>query len=92
MLGRKPEATNFIPTTIRNSLPVELHFSELEALRLVDQEGLDQEEAGKAMHVSRGTVWRLLKKGRKKVVTALTQGRPLHITPQEMSDEERQTS
>lgn len=91
MLGRKPVATNFIPTTIRNSLPVELHFSELEALRLVDQEGLDQEEAGKAMHVSRGTVWRLLKKGRKKVVTALTQGRPLHITPQEMSDEDKQT-
>ena len=88
MLGRKPEANSFTPIVIRNSLPVDLHFSELEALRLVDYEGLDQEDAGKAMHVSRGTVWRLLKKGRKKVVTALTQGRPLHITPQETPEKE----
>ncbi len=82
MLGTAPSTTSFVPTIMKNSVPVELHFSELEALRLVDQEGLNQEEAGKEMHVSRGTVWRLLKEGRKKVVTALTAGRPLSITPQ----------
>jgi len=82
MLGTFPSTASFVPTIMRNSTPVELHFSELEALRLVDQNGLNQEEAGKAMHISRGTVWRLLKEGRKKVITALTEGRPLHITAQ----------
>lgn len=48
-------------------------------MRLVDGEGLDQEEAGQRMEVSRGTVWRLLQSGRKKVVTALTENRPLTI-------------
>jgi predicted DNA-binding protein (UPF0251 family) len=49
---------------------------------LVDQKGLNQEEAGKEMHVSRGTVWRFLQEGRKKIVIALTEGRPLNITAQ----------
>ena len=40
---------------------VELRLSELEALRLCDLEGLDQEAAGARMGVSRGTVQRLLK-------------------------------
>ena len=67
---------------MKSSIPVKLTFSELEALRLVDLENLNQEEAGKEMHVSRGTVWRLLKEGRKKVVTALIEGRPISITSQ----------
>ena len=82
MLGAAHQRTSFVPTILKNSNPVELQFSELEALRLVDREGLNQEEAGKAMHVSRGTVWRLLKEGRRKVVTALTEGRPIEISPQ----------
>ena len=82
MLGTSPSTTSFTPTQIKNPIPVELHFSELEALRLVDQEGHNQEEAGKKMHVSRGTVWRLLQSGRKKIVTALTESRPLNITAQ----------
>jgi len=48
--------------------PVLLTFSELEALRLVDYEGLTQEEAAERMGVSRATVWRLLMSGRKKLV------------------------
>jgi predicted DNA-binding protein (UPF0251 family) len=55
----------------------------LEALRLVDGEGLDQEKAGKRMGVSRGTVWRLVSEGRKKVATALAELRPIIITPQD---------
>jgi len=53
--------------------------AELEAFRLVDLEGLSQEEAGKRMGVSRGTVWRLLQSARKKTAQALTEGRPLQI-------------
>jgi len=54
--------------------------AEVEALRLVDLEGLSQEEAGKEMGVSRGTVWRLLQSARRKVAQALTEARPLKVT------------
>ena len=50
---------------------------ELEALRLCDLLGLTQEEAGKRMGVSRGTVQRTVKSARAKVAQALTQGMAL---------------
>lgn len=50
---------------------------ELEALRLCDLEGLVQEEAGKKMGVSRGTVQRLLASARKKIARALVEGSAL---------------
>jgi len=53
--------------------------AEIEAQRLVDLEGLSQEEAGESMGVSRGTVWRLLQAARKKVAQSLVEGRPLLI-------------
>ncbi len=78
-LGHVPTPTSFIPTVVKNSVPLYLYASELEAMRLVDQQGDEQADAGKKMGVSRGTVWRLLQSGRKKVVTALTESRPLVI-------------
>ena len=60
---------------------VELHQDELEALRLCDQEGLTQAEAGARMDVSRGTVQRLVTSGRHKLVTALVDCRALLIDP-----------
>jgi predicted DNA-binding protein (UPF0251 family) len=53
--------------------------AEVEALRLVDLEGLSQEEAGNKMGVSRGTVWRFLQSARRKVAQALTEGSTLSI-------------
>lgn len=53
---------------------ITLARDELEALRLCDLEGLTQEEAGKRMGVSRGTVQRILSSARKKVALALTSG------------------
>lgn len=58
---------------------IELGLSELEVLRLCDLEGLDQEEAGRRMGVSRGTVQRLLKRARAKLVGCLVDGRALVI-------------
>jgi predicted DNA-binding protein (UPF0251 family) len=58
---------------------VELGLSALEALRLCDLEGLDQEEAGRRMGVSRGTVQRLVKRARATVVGCLVDGRALVI-------------
>lgn len=58
---------------------VTLALDELEALRLVDFEALSHEQAGEKMGVSRGTIGRLLEKGRKTVVDALLHGRALRI-------------
>ncbi len=59
--------------------PVYVMPDELEALRLVYLEGLTQEEAAKRMNVSRGTLWRMLNSGRRKVVQALVELRPIVI-------------
>jgi predicted DNA-binding protein (UPF0251 family) len=60
--------------------PITIEPAEIEALRLVDLEGLSQAQAGAKMGVSRGTIWRLLQSARRKVAQALTEGRALAIT------------
>lgn len=66
--------------------------AEIEALRLVDLEGLSQEEAGERMGVSRGTVWRLVQSARKKTAQALTEGRPLQIAVEPSVEEKQDNS
>lgn len=86
-LGVIPPISRFIPTPSpslgpqRKMEPVYLEPAELEAFRLVDLEGLSQEEAGVRMGVSRGTVWRLLQSARKKTAQALTEGRSILLYP-----------
>lgn len=58
---------------------VVLKVEELEALRLADLEGLEQEEAAKEMGVSRKTLWRELRSARKKIADALTNGKAIQI-------------
>jgi predicted DNA-binding protein (UPF0251 family) len=58
---------------------VRLELSELEAMRLCDLEELDQAAAGLRMGVSRGTVQRLLRSGRSKVLGALLDSSALVI-------------
>lgn len=48
-----------------------IFHDELEAMRLCDMENLTQEEAGKRMGISRGTVQRLLTSARKKLAEAI---------------------
>jgi predicted DNA-binding protein (UPF0251 family) len=64
-----------------------LELGELEAMRLCDRDGLSQQAAGQRMGVSRGTVQRLLKRGRAKVVRALVGSRAILIEKGE-SDED----
>ena len=78
-LGMTPPITGMTPNPAGSLAPVFIDMAELETLRLVDLEGLSQEEAGKRMEISRGTVWRLLQSARKKTAQALTEGRPLQI-------------
>jgi len=66
MLGMTPPVNNFTPNPSGNLEPVFIEMAELEALRLVDLEGLSQEEAGQRMRISRGTVWRLVQRARKR--------------------------
>jgi predicted DNA-binding protein (UPF0251 family) len=58
---------------------IPLELGELEALRLCDLEGLDQAEAGRRMGVSRGTIQRMVKAARAKVVRALLESSALVI-------------
>lgn len=53
---------------------IELHRDELEALRLCDGIGMTQEEAGKSMGVSRGTIQRIVTVARQKTAHALVYG------------------
>jgi len=56
-----------------------LSKEELEALRLVDEENLTQEEAADKMGISRGTVWRLINGARKKIIQALGTGHSINL-------------
>jgi predicted DNA-binding protein (UPF0251 family) len=78
-IEKVPAVDKFTPTPQGNPEPIYIDPAELEALRLVDMEGLSQEEAGERMGVSRGTVWRLIQSARKKTAQALTEGRPIRI-------------
>lgn len=52
---------------------------EVEALRLVDLMGLEQEEAAHVLGVSRKTLWRDLHEARAKVADALVHGKTIRI-------------
>ncbi len=78
-IGHRPTVEAFIPYPDSGGDTIILEPAELETLRLVDLEGLSQEEAGVKMGVSRGTIWRLLQEARRKVVHALIEGRRIQI-------------
>ena len=82
-----PRVDQFIPQPRTTVAPITIEPAEMEALRLVDLEGLSQEEAGTKMGVSRGTIWRLLQSARKKVAQALTEGRTLQVTNEQFRPE-----
>jgi hypothetical protein len=79
-INKQPVAETFTPYPRESAESITLEPAELEAFRLVDLEGLSQEEAGHRMGISRGTVWRLLQQARKKVAQALTEGQGIKIS------------
>ncbi len=76
-----PEVTLFKPAgiPIRELEEVVLTVEELEALRLKDLEGLEQEECATRMNVSRPTFQRVLTASRYKVADALVGGKVLRV-------------
>ena len=78
-INAMPPAPMFRPMGMPTVNVVTLRVEELEAIRLVDLEGLEQEEAAKRMGVSRKTLWTDLKSARKKVAYALVNGYAIEI-------------
>ncbi len=74
-----PPVRSYAPMGVPYTKSVILTYSEMEALRLVDVEGLTQEEAAARMGVSRKTLWNELKSGRKKIVEAILYGWNIEI-------------
>jgi uncharacterized protein len=54
-----------------------LTLEEIETLNLKDRQGLDQKDGAREMGISRSTFQRLLKSARKKVITAIIEGKAL---------------
>ena len=66
---------------------IDLYRDELEVLKLCDREGLTQEEAGKRMGVSRGTIQRIITIARKKTAEALSEGCALIFSEEKRMDD-----
>jgi uncharacterized protein len=62
---------------------LEVPLDELEAVRLCDLEGREQEEAAQEMGVSRGTIQRLVYAGRRKLIDAVIHGKALAVEESE---------
>lgn len=82
IICRLPQTREFIPANEEKcdrKNPVILTIDEYEAIRLIDREGLTQEQACQSMQVARTTVQRVYDNARKKLATALVDGLPLKI-------------
>lgn len=76
-----PETNHFVPIGKPRcgTEEVELKVEELEAMRLKDTLGLNQEECAKKMMVSRQTFQNIIDSGRSKVTQALIKGSSIRI-------------
>jgi predicted DNA-binding protein (UPF0251 family) len=79
MIGDEGAFRCFGPLCGRPDAIVVILPEEVEALRLVDLQGLEQEEAAVALGVSRKTLWRDLHEARGKVADALVHGKTIRI-------------
>ncbi len=77
-----PKTDYFKPRRVRlrDIETVTISPDELMAMKLVDLDGHDQEEAAKIMNISRKTLWTELTNARKKVVDAVFNGKALEIS------------
>ena len=77
---RLPDNEGFVPVRGDEELtPIVLNVDEYEAIRLIDREGLSQEQCGEYMHIARTTVQQMYAVARKKLADALVEGLPLRI-------------
>lgn len=74
-----PHSKRFVPDNQTNSMITEIFIEEVEAIRLKDMEGLDQQLCAEEMGVSRATFQRILQRARYKVSCALVYGQTILI-------------
>jgi predicted DNA-binding protein (UPF0251 family) len=81
MVAGVPDVTYFKPAGIPLRLlsEVTLAVEEMEAIRLKDLEGLEQEECAQKMSISRPTFHRVLKAARRKIADAFVNGKAIRI-------------
>ncbi|NLP43548.1 MAG: DUF134 domain-containing protein [Peptococcaceae bacterium] len=75
-----PEFDHYAPVAQKSSTDViTMSIEEFETIRLIDHEGLEQEECALRMGVGRSTVQRIYNEARKKIAESLVQGKTLKI-------------
>ena len=80
LIDKLPEYRSFSPDDVDASEIVTMTVDEFEALRLLDNEGLTQEQCAARMNVSRTTVTAIYDRARKKIGDVLVNGKCLIIT------------
>ncbi len=75
-----PKTLEFVPAQDKSKKePIILTVDEYETLRLIDKEGLSQEQCSERMQIARTTTQRIYENARKKLADVLVDGRPLRI-------------
>ena len=75
-----PQVLEFLPSQAgEQKAPVILTVDEYEAIRLIDKEGLSQEQCCEFMQIARTTVQRIYESARKKLAAVLVDGLALRI-------------
>ena len=75
-----PRTVEFCPRDeAADQPPILLTIDEYEAIRLIDGEGLSQEQCSASMQIARTTVQKICESARKKLAEMLVSGRPLRI-------------
>ena len=74
-----PDHWLFSPEEISDAEPVVMSLDEFESIRLLDHEGLTQEQCAERMGVARTTVTAIYESARRKIAEALVEGKRLLI-------------
>jgi len=76
-----PNSNYFKPAgiPIRELKEIELEIAEFEAMRLVDFQGISQEQSAKQMQISQPTLSRILSSARNKIADSIINGKAIKI-------------